>query len=113
MKIERPHPLPPLPGPQPTRRPSSPEEAAKQFEEVLVRQFVKTLTDGLFKTGLAGEGGPGWMSSYQQTQRDVLTDVLTKHLVDQGTLRLSDLLTRQWSRTGATPPTEPSDTPKP
>ncbi len=81
------------------RRPRSKAEAARQFEEVLVRQFVKTMTDGLFKTSLAGEDGPGWMEGYQQTQRDVLTDELTRHLVERGALHLSDQLLRQWGRT--------------
>ncbi len=92
----------PAPGPGPsTPQPRTPEEAAKQFEEVLARQFVQTMTKGLFKTGLSGEDGPGWMESYQGIQRDVMTDALTEHLVQSGTLRLSDLLMRQWSRTGA------------
>ncbi|WP_457651498.1 peptidoglycan hydrolase [Rhodocaloribacter sp.] len=100
MQINEPHHAAGPSGPRPTddfRRAKTPEEAAKQFEEILARQFVKTMTDGLFKTSLAGEDGPGWMESYQNTQRDVLTDELTKHLVRSGTLRLSDLLLRQWT----------------
>ncbi len=84
-------------------RARTPEEAAKQFEEILARQFVKTMTDGLFKTSLAGKDAPGWMETYQNTQRDVLADELTKHLVQSGTLRLSDLLLRQWTGAEASP----------
>jgi len=88
----------------PQRRPSTPEEAAQQFEAVLIRQFVAAMTDTLFKDGLAGDEGPGWVKSQQHTQRDVLTDVLTEHLVESRSLRLADLLLRQWSR-GADRPT--------
>ncbi|GIV59742.1 peptidoglycan hydrolase [Rhodocaloribacter litoris] len=110
MKIHDPlPPLPGFPGANP-RRPSTPEEAARQFEHLLARQLAHAMTDGLFKTGLAGENGPGWMASYQQTQRDVLTDVLAKHLVEQGALRLTDLLTRRWNLRGATDPAAPETT---
>lgn len=77
-------------------RPETQEEAAKQFEEILARQFVRTMTDQLFKTQLSGEESAGWMKSQGDAQRDVLTDVLTRHLVESGTLGLSDLLLRQW-----------------
>ncbi|MDX1532422.1 MAG: peptidoglycan hydrolase [Rhodothermales bacterium] len=76
------------------RRPASPEEAAEQFEAVLVRQFVQAMTKELFQGSLADEGGVS--SGYADQQRDVLTDALTEHLVDAGTLRLRDLLLRQW-----------------
>lgn len=77
-------------------RPASPEEAAEQFEEVLVRQFVRQMTDGLFDASLTGDGGPQWMNGYSRTQQEALTDALTKHLVESGTLRLKDMLLRQW-----------------
>ena len=79
-------------------RASNPEEAAKAFEHVLVQQFVKTLTDPLFKTSLSGEEGPGWMKAYGDTQRSMLTDVLTGQFVDQKTFGLADLLLKQWQR---------------
>ncbi len=72
------------------------EETASQFEEVLARQFVQVMTKNLFEQNLAGEDGPGWMSGQADIQRDVLTDVLTKHLVEQGGLGLSEMLVRQW-----------------
>lgn len=104
-------PTPAAPATGPTaRRPRTREEAARQFEEVLVRQFVKTMTQGLFNTGLAGEDAPGWMEGYQQTQRDVLTDELTRHLVESGTLRLSDQLMRQWNRNHPPEAGTPGDT---
>ena len=83
-------------GPALKRQPESPEEAARQFEEVLVRQFVETMTDGLFDSKIDGEDAPGWMGAYGDMQKDTLSDVLTKHLVDSGSLRLRDLLLRQW-----------------
>ncbi|MDZ4700594.1 MAG: peptidoglycan hydrolase [Rhodothermales bacterium] len=88
-------------------RASNPEEAAKAFEHVLVQQFVKTLTDPLFKTSLSGDEGPGWMKAYGDTQRSMLTDVLTGHLVDEKTFGLADLLLSQWQRqAGAEDPSD-------
>lgn len=90
------------PGQQPEKA-RTPEEAARQFETILVRQFVKTMTDGLFEAGLAGEDGPGWMDSQRTTQRDILTDVLAEHLVDTEALGISKLLLNQWQRSGRVP----------
>ncbi len=92
------------------RRTETPEEAAKQFEAILVRQFVAAMTNGLFKDSLAGEGGPGWMKGQQDAQRDVMTDVLTQHLVESKALRISELLVRRWQ--GGTP-VDPSTSPAP
>ncbi len=78
------------------RRPQSPEAAARQFEEVLARQFVQVMTDGLFKSSLSGEEGPGWMQGQAEAQRDVMTDVLARHLTENGALGIADLLLRQW-----------------
>ncbi len=86
----------------PLKRARNPEEAAAQFEQVLAKQFVQSMTKDLFKSGLDGEEGFGWTDSYGDAQRDVLTDVLTKNLLDKGTFRLSELLLRQWDR-AATP----------
>lgn len=80
------------------QKPRTPEEAARQFEEVLVRQFVQTMTKDLFKDHLSGEDGPGWMDSHAQAQRDVLADVLAKHLVEHGTLGIRDLMLRHWQQ---------------
>ncbi|MEZ4702864.1 MAG: peptidoglycan hydrolase [Rhodothermales bacterium] len=94
------------------RKSADPEEAAKAFEQVLVQQFVKTLTDPLFKTGLSGDEAPGWMKAYGDTQRSMLTDILTEHLVEQKTFGLSDLLLTQWQRQmGAVDPS--GDAPEP
>ena len=84
-------------------RPDSPEEAAAQFEEILARQFVQEMTKGLFESTLSGDDGPGWMKGYASQQTDVLTDVLTKHLVDSGTLNLRNHLLRQWQQKGQLP----------
>lgn len=77
-------------------KPRTPEEAARQFEEVLVRQFVKSMTDGLFKHNLAGEGAPSWVDSNHDTQRDMLTDVLTRHLTESGSFNVSEMLLKKW-----------------
>ena len=89
------------------RKADSPEEAARQFEAVLVRQFVQVMTDGLFEDNLAGEGGPGWMKSQQDTQREVMTDVLTQHLVESRSFRIADLLMKRWQPAGAVPEATP------
>lgn len=98
-----------------TDDPASPDEAreaAREFESVLVRQFVSEMTKDIFSDSLAGEDGPGWMNSQKEQQRDQLTDMLTAHLVEAGAFKLDDLLLRQWKRAGlvkdpagaATPP---------
>ena len=100
-------------GGRPGDRAKTKEEAAKQFEEVLVRQFVRTMTDQLFKTQLSGEESAGWMKSQGDAQRDVLTDVLTEHLSESGALGLSDLLLRQWTSGGAAEPEAVAPQPQP
>ena len=106
MTINQPGSIQPAPGGgEPQRPASTPEEAARQFEAILVRQFVAAMTDSLFKEGLAGEDGPGWMKGQQDTQRDVMTDVLTQHLVESNALRISELLVRRWQ---GNPPADPS-----
>lgn len=82
------------------RQPRTPEEAAQQFEEVLLRQFVHTMTRNLFRSSLDGEEAPAWMESYRDTQRDVLADVLARHLAAQNRLGIAELLLRQWQRAG-------------
>ena len=80
-----------------TPPPDNPVEAARQFESVLVRQFVEVMTKDLFK---ATE--EGMMTGQADLQRDTLTDTLTEHLVDAGTFGIADLLTAQWDRQGRT-----------
>ncbi len=110
MTIDQPGSIQPIPLPTDTRRGAkTPEEAAKQFEAILVRQFVTVMTDGLFKTSLSGDDGPGWMKSQQDAQRDIMTDVLTNHLVESGVLRISDMLLRQWQRDSAQDPSTASE----
>ncbi|RMH65732.1 MAG: hypothetical protein D6685_05635, partial [Bacteroidetes bacterium] len=90
-------------------RPRTPEEAARQFEEVLVRQFVQTLTEGLFQNGLSGDDGPSWIEGQADLQRSTLADVLTRHLVDRGRFGIADQLLRQWDRTAASEADAPED----
>ncbi|WP_412069088.1 hypothetical protein [Rubrivirga sp. IMCC43871] len=76
----------------------SPDEAARQFESVLVRQFVEVMTKDLFQSDQEG-----MMTGQADLQRDTLTDTLTDHLVDAGTFGIAELLTAQWERTGRIP----------
>ncbi len=64
------------------------------------------MTENLFKESMSGEDAPGWMSGYADTQRDVLNDALTDHLIESGTLRLSDLMMRQWNAAKTDPSAE-------
>lgn len=89
----------------PDARPQTPEEAAQQFEKLLVQQLVQTMTEGLFDGGLAGAGGPSWMQGQQDLQRDTLAQVLTDHLVDSDSLGLADRLLQNWQHRGLVPPT--------
>lgn len=75
------------------RDPSTPEEAAEQFEAVLVRQFVATMTKGLFQSESGGAG-----AAQADAQRDAMTTALTDELVASGALRFRDLLLRQWGQ---------------
>lgn len=88
-----------LPVSQPgvSQRAKSPEEAARQFEEVLVKQFVQTMTKDLFKP--MGEG-PSYLSAQADIQRDTLNDVLTRQLVDSGSFGVARMLERQWAQQG-------------
>ncbi len=80
------------------KKADSPEEAARQFESVLVRQFVEVMTKDLFQSG--EEGG---MTGQADLQRDTLTDTLTDHLVESGTFGIADLMMRQWTQSGRVP----------
>lgn len=79
------------------------EEAAIEFERILVKQFVDSMTENLFNDSLSGDDGPSWMSAYGDMQRDSLSDALTEHLVESGAMRLRDLLLRQWNHPAETP----------
>ena len=91
-----------------SRPADSPEAAARQFESVLVRQFVEVMTKDLF------DGGPeGGMTGQADLQRDTLTDTLTDHLVESGTFGVADLMIAQWRRSGRLPPEAPGSTQPP
>ncbi|MEM1128583.1 MAG: hypothetical protein AAGI71_18205 [Bacteroidota bacterium] len=83
----------------PNPRPSTMEEAAEQFEAILVNQLVKTMTKGLFDQSLAGAGGVPGLGGQQDLQRDTLAQVLTDHLMKQGGLGIAERLSAQWQRT--------------
>lgn len=76
--------------------PAPAEDAAREFERILVGQLVRAMTDSLFRESIGGEDGPRWMEGYAETQREVLNDALASHLIKSGTVRLSDLMLRQW-----------------
>ena len=78
----------------------NPEEAAKQFEKVLVQQFVQVMTEQMFNSNLGGEDGPGWMKSFGNQQRDTLTNILSEHLVEKGTFDISSTILKQWADKG-------------
>ena len=81
----------------------TPDEVAKQFEKILVEQFVRVMTEDMFSSNLSGENGPEWMKSYGDQQRDILSQVLTDHLVEQNTFNISSLIMKQWQTKGMTP----------
>jgi Rod binding domain-containing protein len=95
---------PGAPAPLP-KAPTSPEEAARAFEAILVRQMVDVMTRDLFKTSLAE--GSALTAGSADAQRDAMAQVLTDYLVEGGALRLRDLLLRQWGRTETPPPDGP------
>ena len=89
--------------------PETPEEAAKEFEKVLLRRFVKVMTEDMFSTSFAGEDGPGWMKSQRGTQRDMMTDMITNHLSETGALPIAEQLMRKWGP--SQPNTPPASAP--
>lgn len=91
------------------RDPQTLAEAAKEFESVLVRQFVEVMTKDMFTSSLAGENGPGWMKSQRGTQRDMMTDMLTDHLVESGALSISEQLMKKWGASSAS--SSPAESP--
>ena len=92
----------------PPREATSPEAAARQFESVLVRQFVEVMTKDLFQGG-----EDGMLTGQADLQRDTLTDTLAEHLVESGTFGIADLLMRQWAQQGRVPSAVPSATAPP
>ena len=82
-------------------KPRTPEEAARQFEEVLVKQMVREMTKGIFDNNLTGDDAPQWMGAYSEMQSDVLTTELAKQLTESGKIGISDLLMKQWKRQDA------------
>lgn len=93
-------PVTPAPSAMPGRpRPAaSPDEAARQFEAVLVRQFVDVMTKDLFQSE-----EEGMLTGQADLQRDTLTDTLTDHLVESGAFGVADLMMAQWRRAGRVP----------
>lgn len=92
---------PPGTVPSDARTPRSPEEAARQFEALFVRQIVDVMTASLFKSP-AAEGGAA-SDAYADLGRDTLAGVLADRLTEGGRLGLADRLLRQWQRDGRLP----------
>lgn len=93
------------------KKPQTPEAAAKQFEQVLIKQMVKTMTEGLFDGNLTGDDAPQWMGAYGEMQGDILADELAMQLSRSGRLGISELLIKQWKREGEMP--APADDARP
>lgn len=89
-----------------TKKPQTPEAAAKQFEEVLIKQMVHTMTKELFDGNLTGDDAPQWMGAYGDMQADILAEELAKQLSKNGRMGISDLLMKQWKREGELPEAE-------
>lgn len=87
----------PASAPAAPARAKTPQQAAQQFEEVLVKQFVQTMTKDLFKPMA---GSPSHLSAQADIQRDTLNDVLTRQLVDNGSFGVARMLERQWAQQG-------------
>ncbi len=92
------------------KKPQNPEAAARQFEEILVKQMIQTMTKGLFDGGLMGDDAPQWTGAYGEMQSDVLSTELAKQLTAGGKLGIAELLLKQWERQGDVEPSpEESD----
>lgn len=80
------------------RRPADPREAAEQFERILVKQMVETMTKNIFEGGLAGDDAPQWLGAYNDMQSDVLATELADQMTRNGKLGIAELLMKQWAR---------------
>lgn len=80
------------------RKPDTPEEAARQFEEVLIKQMLHTMTKDLFDSSITGDDAPQWMGAYGEMQGDILSTELARQLGENGKLGISELLLKQWER---------------
>lgn len=78
------------------RAPETLEEAAEEFERILVRTLVQSMTDGLFENSMGGDDTPGWMDSQRSSHQDIMNDVLSSHLVEAHSLSIADQLVQQW-----------------
>lgn len=98
--------------PPEAKKARTPEEAAKQFEEVLIKQMVHTMTKELFDSKLTGDDAPQWMGAYSDMQSDILTEELARQLSESGRMGISELLIKQWKREGEliAPEEDPSTT---
>ena len=101
-------PTPPAHSPSASGDARSPEEAARQFESVLVRQFVEVMTKDLFNSE-----AEGMLTGQADLQRDTLTDTLTDHLVESGTFGIAELMIQQWQESGRMAPDALQDAPLP
>lgn len=104
MHVDRINTLNSVPGVSPEgRKPNTPEEAARQFEQVLVKQMIGEMTEEMFDSSLAGDDAPQWMGSYNDMQSDMLATELAKQLTENGRLGIADMLMKQWERQGYSP----------
>lgn len=100
-------------------KPDNPKEAAQQFEKVFAKKFVEVMTKNMFDNSMAGDQGLQSMDTQRRRQRDMMANMLTKHLVESDLLGLSDQLMKQWgvapeestSSSGTPAPAEPFPAP--
>lgn len=72
----------------PRKRPG----AGRRFDEILVQQLSRAMSNHLLRESFIGEEGPRWMGSYPETQRAEHNEAFADHLVEGGSIRLSDLM---------------------
>jgi len=99
---------------RPLHTPKNEKEAARQFEELLIKQFVHLMLKDAFNQSLTGSAKPAWLETQQATQVDTLAEVLARDMSKRGLFTFSDLLLRQWQHQkepSTNPDTHESSTP--
>ena len=77
-----------------------PQEAAEQFEKLLLKQMVSVMTEDLMQTPLSGEKGPGWMNTQRSHHQSSFSDMLADELAKSSSFNLSEVLMRRWREGG-------------
>ena len=77
-----------------------PQEAAEQFEKLLLKQMVSVMTEDLMQSPLSGESGPGWMNTQRSHHQSAFSDMLANELAKSSSFNLSEVLMRRWEEGG-------------